>query len=291
MGFFDGFSRAGADPDAFWLELVERVNLDRSALQAMSGDELDEVVSSAQAAYRQAICADRAGRPDVALKFYRQAFTLLPTHAEALDNYAICLFEQQKFAEAIALFEQSAVAEPSSALPLVYLVKCYEETGASRLAAGCVCYLQREWPDKSPFVDWAAAAAARPAALAPPLQEGQLWSYRCKPGHEGSKIWIRLIEPDKDGRVIVHISVVDLRVSEDRTLFMSHLPYDAEALLGGLLQPLDEEPDWGLEDDCFGEGYGHWFNAYSAGQAGVFTAPLAEVVVWVAEQVAARSSG
>ena len=177
MKLLDRFRKSKkSDPNDFWYRLSKKVGLDRGPLQDMTEEQLGELVSKAQAAYRQGIAADRAGEMSVARSFYRQAFTLLPTHIEALDNCAIGLVEELNFSDAIPLFEQSAVAEPNSPLAFVYLVKCYEETGAKEESADCANYLLHHWPDKSPYVDWSHLGKPQiKRLLAPPLEEGQVW--------------------------------------------------------------------------------------------------------------------
>ena len=135
-------------------ELESRVTLDRRSFLALSEAELAEVISKAQGFYFHGLAASRAGEEPVARSLYRKAFELLPTHIEALDNCAIGLVEELRFAEAIPLLEQSAVAEPTSPLAFLYLTKCYQETGQNRLAFHCIQYLAQNWPDKSPTIDW-----------------------------------------------------------------------------------------------------------------------------------------
>ncbi|WLQ11906.1 hypothetical protein O5O45_19445 [Hahella aquimaris] len=280
MKFFDKFRKSKpGDPNEFWNQLSNKVNLDRSPFQAMTEDELGELISKAQASYRRAISADRAGEISISRKHYQQAFEYLPTHIEALDNYAIGLVEELKFSEAIPFFEQSAVAEPNSPLAFVYLVKCYEETGAKNLSSACAQYLLHHWPDKSPYIDWSHLGKPKGKQhLASPLEEGQVWKYKARDCDDSSTIWIKLIEPSDDGRVIVHISVSGVQAPDGSLMFISHLPYDANALLGCVTSKLDVKQDWEREDDHFGEGYGMWFDAYSSGEAGVFTAPLSKVI-------------
>lgn len=276
MGFFDRFkSSPQDDPNEIWNQLCEKVDLDRSSLQELPEEELGELITKAQASYRRGLSADRAGELSYARHYYRQAFTLLPTHIEALDNYAIGYVEELKFAEAIPYFEQSAVAEPNSPLAFLYLLKCYDETGSKAQSEACARYLIHHWPDKSPYIDWSHLGKPREKQLlAPPLEEGQVWKYKARDCDSSSTVWINLIEEGVNGTVIVHISITDVLAPDGNRLFISHFPYDADALKECLTTQLDEKQAWDREDDHFGEGYGVWFEAYNEGEAGVFTAQL-----------------
>ena len=280
MGFFDRFKRKTAhDPNKFWNQLCQKVNLDRSPLHELTEEELGALVSQAQAAYRRGISADRAGELSYARHYYRKAFELLPTHIEALDNYAIGLVEELNFAEAIPYLEQSAVAEPNSPLAFVYLVKCYDETGASTESEACARYLSHYWPDQSPYLDWSHLGKPKQKQLlAPPLEEGQVWKYKARACDGSSTVWINLIDEGLNENAIVHISITEVLAPDGNLLFLSHLPYEADALLHCLTTQLDEKQAWDREDDHFGEGYGIWLEAYNTGEAGVFTAPLADVI-------------
>lgn len=280
MKFFDKFKKPRKEgPNEFFSQLECKVMLDRASLQAMGEKELGELITKAQASYRQGLAADRAGEISVAREFYRHAFNLLPTHIEALDNYAIGLVEELNFVDATPIFEQSAVGEPSSPLAFVYLVKCYQEIGSDKDAKACAQYLSHNWPDKSPYLDWGHLGQPKEKRLlAPPLEEGQIWYYNTLEGDETSTIWIKLIELDTLGQPIVHISVADVLAPDDSLMFISHLPYDAKALLDCVTTQSNEKQRWNREDDHFGDGYGMWFEAYNAGEAGVFTAPINEII-------------
>jgi tetratricopeptide (TPR) repeat protein len=280
MPIFDKSGKSQtSDPNEFWNRISEKVNLDRQPLLDMPREELGELISKAQGWYIQALSAEAAGEIEAARKCYQRAFTLLPTHIEALDNHAIGLVEEFRFSEAIPFFEQSAAAEPSSPLAFVYLVKCYEETGAMEESASCARYLLHHWPDKSPYIDWSHLGKPEPKQLiAPPLEEGQVWNYKTRNCDENSRVWIRLIEPGPAGKTIVHISVTDVRAPNGSLKFFSHLPYDADALLDCVTSRLNEKQTWDCDDDHFGEGYGLWREAYNSGEAGIFTAPLNEVL-------------
>lgn len=268
------------EADEILTELKSRVQLDRGLLQSLPAEELSDLVDEAQGAYFHGLSAARAGRKDVARTFYRKAFELLPTHIEALDNYGIGLVEELKFQEARPYFEQSALADPSSPLAFVYLVKCYQETGSNRLAFLTADYLAFYWPDKSPFPDWThLGQPRRPLPLiAPPFAEGQVWRYKARPVDQSSRIWIRLVDLYQENMPLVHISVTKVHQPGDHEVFISHLPYKPAALSDSVLKLTDEQQQWDVAGDVFGQGYALWSEAYNAGEAGVFTVPLEQVL-------------
>lgn len=269
-------------------ELEQRVDLRRKSLQKLPESELASLIADAQSLYLHGLSATRAGEETVARSFYQKAFELLPTHVEALDNCAISLVEELRFADALPLFEQSAYAEPSSPLAFLYLTKCYQETSQSRLALLCIQYLKQNWPDKSPVVDWSQLGQPQPAApmAVPPFSEGQVWRFNTPFEDDQSRIWIRLVELE-DGNPIVHISVVDVTGPEQtEPIFVSHLPYDATALAQSVTELTDEQQRWNLEDDNFGKGFLIWNEAFREGKAGAFALPVSDVVDSILQQMA-----
>jgi len=266
-------------------ELNERVKIDRQQFQTMPEDKLSELVSKAQASYINGLAASRAGEEAEARKRYKIAFELLPTHTEALDNCAIGLVEELRFADAIPFLEQSACAEPQSALAFCYLTKCYQETGQNKLALQCIEYLKNNWPDKSPVVDWSFLGKPKPdlELASPPYREGQVWKFRDTPEFASSKVWIRLVDIEK-GDPVVHVSVLH-KDAAGKEIFISHLPYDPQGLKESNLELTDEQHQWDLPDDHFGEGFGIWREAFDAEQAGVFAETVSDVVTDLLKQM------
>jgi len=238
-------------------ELNDRIKIDRHHLQTMPEEELFELISKAQAHFITGLSASRAGEEEVARERYQGAFELLPTHIEALDNYAIGLVEELRFADAIPALEQSAVAEPGSPLAFLYLTKCYQS------------HLGQPNPD--------------PVLIAPPYCEGQVWKFCEAPEFAASRVWIRLVDMEKGGPV-VHISVPHLGPAGTE-IFFSHFPFSPKGLSKSNLVLTDERQRWDLPNDHFGEGFGMWRNAFDANKAGVFTAPVSEVATGMLEQM------
>jgi len=238
-----------------------------------------ERIDNASGFYFQGLAASRAGQQEIARGFYRSAFELLPTHIEALDNYAIGLVEELRFEEAIPLFEQSGWAEPQSPLAFFYLGKCYKEVWQNRMTMLCYQYLQSNWPDKSPVGDWSHLGQAQtPRRLvAPPFAEGQVWKFRSQGESAPTRVWIRLADLEHGSVPVVHISVFGVTLGNGVT-YVSHLPVSAEALCQSDLKLCEEQQQWDLPDDHFGGGYSIWRNAFSKGEGGYFTVPVKEIL-------------
>ena len=102
---------------------------------------------------------------------------------------------------------------------------------------------------------------------------------------DSARIWIRLVDPERDGHPVVHISVVNTSPSDDsRRWLISHLPFDPAALSESSLTLTDERQRWDLEEDDFGSGYAIWREAFDFGKAGVFTEPVPAVVYTLLQQ-------
>ena len=111
------------------------------------------------------------------------------------------------------------------------------------------------------------------------FQVGQAWSYDARPGEEASQIYVAKIDRDLATRTIYHIYVDGLKlknplieggVQDD----LPHVPISREALeasVTGEPRMLTQIPD-------ISEGYVIWRDAFVEGQAGVFTAPVKQVV-------------
>ena len=107
---------------------------------------------------------------------------------------------------------------------------------------------------------------------------GQVWKYRHRPGEDGSRITILRIDTEPVYGNIVHIAVNGLSIQspqapEGYIRAMSHLPFAEDAIdqsVTELVETLPEPPAT--------EGYAVWREAFEKGEAGVFTAPLGQLV-------------
>ena len=142
------------NPDIFWNDLADRVDLNMSSIEEMNEFNKNHLMLNVRVMYEKALQAEEQGNLIDSRNLYKRTFELLPNHIQSLDNYAIGLVEEHRFSEAIPYFEQSAAADRSSSLSFLYLLKCYKETDQKISAFGCAKFMLHHWPDKSPFIDW-----------------------------------------------------------------------------------------------------------------------------------------
>ena len=111
-----------------------------------------------------------------------------------------------------------------------------------------------------------------------PLEAGQVWTYKTRPGEEASRIIICRIEQDPRLGEIVHIQVggVDLMTKQgpQGVNVIGHAPYSGEALRKDLISL--EAAGVALPD--FEGGYADWRAAFDEGNAGVWTAPITTMI-------------
>ena len=110
-----------------------------------------------------------------------------------------------------------------------------------------------------------------PSELHKTFQVGQVWEWKAPPEFPDAQLKIVRIEEDRRGGVIVHVSLAGVSYGDGNTT-VAHLPFAAAAVeesVTELVRAPQEFPD-------FQEGYGVWKSAYEAGEAGVFTIPVAE---------------
>lgn len=112
-------------------------------------------------------------------------------------------------------------------------------------------------------------------ASASNLQEGQVWTYKTRPGENKSTLTVLKIEQYKDLGQVVHVRIDGIRmrnpVKGNIVTDIPHLPFRGAAIersVKKLLQKSSPVPD-------FKEGYGIWRQAYDAGRAGAFETDVA----------------
>lgn len=109
--------------------------------------------------------------------------------------------------------------------------------------------------------------------------EGQIWSYKTRPGEERSTLLIDRVDADARYGSIYHISITGVAVKNSRvpsgvTSDLPHFPVSKETLekscttLVGNSAP---NPD-------YRNGYDEWKRAFDKGEAGIFTASVSEIV-------------
>jgi len=114
------------------------------------------------------------------------------------------------------------------------------------------------------------------------FQPGQVWSYRTRPGEEGSRLTVVKVEPHEKLGTIVHVRVEGvsqkmLTVPGGVCTVIRHMPFAEEAVQQSVVELLDDD---GPVDASFEEGYGIWKEAFDKGKAGVFTITVAETITF-----------
>lgn len=108
---------------------------------------------------------------------------------------------------------------------------------------------------------------------------GQVWSYQTRPGESQSRLTVVHIDHDPRLGTIVHVRLTGLHLRNPRTPGgidpeFSHLPFAARAVEKSVTAKLSDHGPLGN----YLEGYHIWRQDFDAGKAGIFTAPVAEVV-------------
>ena len=117
------------------------------------------------------------------------------------------------------------------------------------------------------------------SARAIDFQVGQVWNYDTRPGEEGSQIYVAKIDRDLAPRTIYHIYVDGLRLKNPlieggEQDHLTHVPLSREALEASVTG----DPRSEIDLPNIAEGYVLWHEAFVKGQAGVFNAPVKEIV-------------
>lgn len=111
------------------------------------------------------------------------------------------------------------------------------------------------------------------------LRAGQVYEYETRPEERGSRVVVCRVGRERGFGEVAHVFVEGVRIENAEApggafTVVSHLPFDAHSLsecLVALVEERDELPD-------FEEGYALWREAFDAGEAGVFTVPLADAL-------------
>ena len=119
---------------------------------------------------------------------------------------------------------------------------------------------------------------------------GQVWAYRTRPVDEGSRLHIVRIDGDAEPGAIYHIQVDGLSLAHPFAAdgvqhVLPHLPV-AEATLRASVTKLLSTDAAHMPD--ISDAYAAWHEGFEAGEAGVFTVPVAEIVQNIEDAVNGR---
>ena len=112
--------------------------------------------------------------------------------------------------------------------------------------------------------------------------EGQVWSYKTRLGEDASTLRIQKVEVFPVIGHVFHISILDVRirnpqVDEGVSTEMAHAPVSQQTLSQSCTRLVAKaEPD-----ERYLDGYAEWRRAFDAGDAGVFTISVAEIVAGI----------
>jgi hypothetical protein len=114
-------------------------------------------------------------------------------------------------------------------------------------------------------------------AATPDFEVGQVWEYKTRVGEEESRVLINKVEEDPKLGRIFHISISKIHLRNSAVTIadeLPHLPVSLETLnssctmLVGLSEP----------NPMYLKGYLIWKQAFDAGNAGIYTIPIAEIL-------------
>jgi hypothetical protein len=107
-------------------------------------------------------------------------------------------------------------------------------------------------------------------ASAADLQQGQVWSYKTRPGEANSTLTVLKIEQYKDLGRVVHIRIDRIQMTNplkgNVVTDIPHLPFKEVAVQKSITKLISQSSTV----PAFQEGYDTWKAAYMQGQAGAF---------------------
>ena len=123
-------------------------------------------------------------------------------------------------------------------------------------------------------------------------EPGQVWTYRTRPGEEGSRLTVVKVEAHDKLGAIVHIRVDAVAQKNPHapggvSRVIHHMPFTADAIDRSVVELVES----GVPVPAsFGEGYRLWKEAFDAGKGGVWTITVAESISACEEILARRQT-
>lgn len=110
---------------------------------------------------------------------------------------------------------------------------------------------------------------------------GQVWSYKARPGEEGSRVYIVKVDATNDPELpfVYHLFVDGIRIfnpnlAEGYQTVLPHSPVSIATLDASLVAPIPFDGPMPEID----EGYQNWRSGFETGDAGVFDIPIADII-------------
>jgi hypothetical protein len=123
-------------------------------------------------------------------------------------------------------------------------------------------------------------------ANATEYSEGQVWSYKTRSGEENSTVLINKIELNEKLGKIYHISLNEVKVKNPHiagglSSDLPHFPVSEETLKKSLTKHIGNR----APNPDYIEGYNTWKAAFDAGEAGIFTISVSEIVEFIEQTI------
>lgn len=111
---------------------------------------------------------------------------------------------------------------------------------------------------------------------------GQVWTYHTRADEDDSRVRVLRVDDSKPAGVIVHVAVDGVAIFNPAdpnrpTQSIGFMPISEGALEASVIELVTEDPTFVPSTD-FAEGYAGWKDAFDAGKAGFWTAPVANIV-------------
>lgn len=123
-------------------------------------------------------------------------------------------------------------------------------------------------------------------AKAAEYSEGQVWSYKTRAGEEKSTVLINKIETNEKLGKIYHISLNEVKVKNPHIAGgfsndLPHFPVSEETMKKSLIKLVGKS----APNPGYLEGYNTWKVAFDAGEAGIFTISVSEIVGFIEDTI------
>lgn len=123
-------------------------------------------------------------------------------------------------------------------------------------------------------------------AKASDYSEGQVWSYKTRPGEEKSTVLINKVETHEKLGKIFHISIEGVRVAARHhpsgvITELPHFPVSEETLRKSLVKLVGKH----APNPNYIEGYKIWKSACDTSHTGIFTVSVADIVGLIEETI------